>query len=133
MYIRRVNRAQRVSHEIQRKISVIIQQKINDPRIGDPTISAVQISKDLKNATVFITFIDKENLEEIQSSIMVLQQASSFIRFLLAQSIKLRVVPLLWFKYDTSLIKGVRLCNLISKLHQISCIYKKDVYKCKDT
>lgn len=118
MYTKRFNRVNRVSHEIQRKISIIIQQKINDPRIGMPTISGVQISKDFKNANVFITFIDKDNLEEIRSAVMILQQASCFIRFLLAHSISLRAVPLLRFKYDASLINGVRLFNVISKLHQ---------------
>lgn len=127
MYLKSVNRSKRVAHEIQKKISIIIQRKINDPRIGSPTISEVKISKDLKNAKIFITFIDKENLEEIQSAIMVLQQASSFIRFLLAHSISLRIVPSLWFKYDTSLTYGVRLCNLISQLYQNSYIQKQDL------
>lgn len=117
MYIKRFNRVKRVSNEIQKRIAVIIQQKLNDPRIGSPTISGVQMSKDLKNAKIFITFIDKENPEEIQSAIMILQQASCFIRILLAHSLSLRVVPVLWFKYDTSLINGIKLYNLISKLH----------------
>lgn len=117
MYTIRVNRSQRIAHEIQRKVSVIIQQKVNDYRIGTPTISGVKISKDLKNAKIFVTFIDKDNLEEIQFAIMALQKASSFIRFLLARSINLRTVPLLWFKYDKTLIRGIKLFDLISKLH----------------
>lgn len=114
MQIGRNTRVRRVSQEIQRKISVILQNEINDPRVGVLTVSEVCISKDLKNAKVFVTFLDKETASEISVAIMVLRRASRFIRFLLAQSIHLRIVPVLLFKYDASLIQGVKLCNLIS-------------------
>lgn len=118
MYVSRMNRMKRVSQEIQRKISIIVQRKINDPRIGVPTVSGVQVSKDLKNAKVFITFLDKNNPEEIHSAILILQQASRFIRFLLAHAISLRVVPELLFKYDPSSIEGSKICSLVSKLNR---------------
>lgn len=118
MYTRRINRIQRVSQEIQRKISIILQRKIDDPRIGVPTISGVQISKDLKNAKIFVTFLDKNDPKEIHSAITILQQASCFIRFLLARAVSLRFVPELLFKYDSSLIKGTKICSLVSKLNR---------------
>lgn len=133
MYIKRVNRVQRISQEIQKKISVIIHHKVHDPRIGVPTISGVQVSRDLKNAKVFITFLDKNNVEEINSSIMILQKASRFIRFLLAHSMNLRVVPMLLFKYDPSLMEGIKICNLISQLKLEKSKYIYDgMYECKD-
>lgn len=109
------NRIQRVSQEMQRKISIILQNKIHDPRIGVPTISGVCVSRDLKNAKIFVTFLDKETYSEINMAIMVLQRAARFIRFLLAQTMYLRIVPMLLFKYDASLTQGVRVCNLITK------------------
>lgn len=117
MYIKRINRIQRVSQEIQRKVSVIVQRKINDPRIGVPTVSGVQVSKDLKNAKIFITFLDKNDLDEINYAITILQRSSRFIRFLLAHALNLRVVPELLFKYDPSLIEGSKICSLVSKLN----------------
>lgn len=116
MQIERNNRIHRVSQEIQRKISIILQNKINDPRIGVLTVSGVCVSKDLKNAKIFVTFLDKETSSEICIAIMILQRASCFIRFLLAQAMHLRIIPMLLFKYDSSLIQGVRICNLITKI-----------------
>lgn len=113
------NRIHRVSQEIQRKISVILQNEISDPRIGVPTISGVCVSKDFKNAKIFVTFLDKENYSEINTAIMILQRAARFIRFLLAQTMCLRVVPVLLFEYDSSLIQGVKVCNLITKVTMI--------------
>lgn len=118
MYTKRINRIQRVSQEIQRKISIILQRNIGDPSIGIPTISGVQVSKDLKNAKVFVTFLDKNNPSEISFAIMRLQQASRFIRFLLAHAVNLRVVPELLFKYDPSLIEGSKISSLVSKLNR---------------
>lgn len=115
MYVKRVNRIQRVSQEIQKKVSVILQREIRDPRIGIPTISGVKMSKDLKNAKIFITFLDKENPDEIYCAVKILQQASCFIRYLLAHAVYLRMVPTLLFKYDSSLIEGLKICNLVSK------------------
>ncbi|WP_159714823.1 30S ribosome-binding factor RbfA [Blochmannia endosymbiont of Camponotus nipponensis] len=114
MYFQHSYRTQRVSQEIHKKISLILQHKIDDLRVGMPTISGVQVSKDLKNANVFVTFINKDSPEEINSAIAVLQRASRFIRFLLANATCLRIVPILLFKHDSSLIKGTKICSLIT-------------------
>lgn len=116
MQTKRCNyRIQRVSQEIQKEVSVILQNKINDPRIGVFTISEVCVSRDLKNAKIFVSFLNKETSVEIDMAIMVLQRAARFIRFLLAQAMYLRVVPILFFQYDSSLVKGIKICNLIKK------------------
>ncbi|URJ32204.1 30S ribosome-binding factor RbfA [Blochmannia endosymbiont of Camponotus sp.] len=107
-------RVQRTAQEIHKKISIILQHRIDDIRIGMPTISGVQVSNDLKNANIFVTFIDKEGPEEIDTAVMILQRASRFIRFLLANTMRLRVAPILLFKYDSSLIEGSKVYSLIS-------------------
>lgn len=113
MYFQHNYRAQRIAQEIHKKISIILQNRIDDIRVGIPTISGVQVSKDLKNANIFVTFIDKEGLEEIDTAVMVLQRASRFIRFLLANTMCLRVVPVLLFRYDPSIYEGSKVYNLI--------------------
>lgn len=114
MYFQHNYRTQRIAQEIHKKISIILQHRIDDIRIGIPTISGVQVSKDLKNANIFVTFIDKEGPEEIDTAVMILQRASRFIRFLLANTMCLRVAPILFFKYDSSLIEGAKVYSLIS-------------------
>lgn len=109
------NRINRISQEIHKEVSIILHNRINDPRIGVPTISAVCISKDLKNAKIFVTFLDKETFSEIYIATMVLQRAAKCIRFWLAKSIYLRTVPILLFKYDSSLVQSIRICDLITR------------------
>lgn len=129
MFKKKSHRIQRISQEIQKKISVILQYKIDDPRVGIPTISSIQMSKDLKYAKVFLTFLDKNESKEINSAILILQRASGFIRFVLARSMNLRIVPILLFKYDPSLLIGSRINSLIS---QSKITIKKHVYSEKE-
>ncbi|URJ25189.1 30S ribosome-binding factor RbfA [Candidatus Blochmannia ocreatus (nom. nud.)] len=125
MYFQNNYRSQRVAQEIHRKISVILQHNINDINIDIPTISGVTVSKDLKYANVFVTFFNKNNLEEANNSIIRLQRAARCIRFLLAKILYLRVMPVLFFKYDNSLIEGARICNLIINTKQPITITQK--------
>lgn len=119
MYFQHNYRTQRVAQEIHKKISIILQHRIDDIRIGIPTISGVKVSKDLKNANIFVTFIDKEDPEEIDAAVMILQNASRFIRFLLANTMCLRIVPILLFKYDPSFIEGSKVCSLIPSTEKL--------------
>ena len=49
-------RSQRVSQELEKVIAIILQREIKDPRLGMmTTVSAVEISRDLAYAKVFVT------------------------------------------------------------------------------
>ncbi len=53
------SRTDRVGHQLQKEIALILQREIKDPRIGMVTVSDVQISRDLAYAKVFVTFFDR--------------------------------------------------------------------------
>jgi len=63
------------------------------------TISEVQISPDLRNASAYFTIFGGERIEETRR---VLNGMAGFFRHALAKSIRLRYVPQLDFKIDTS-------------------------------
>ena len=52
-------RTRRVGEQIQRELAVLIQQELKDPRLGMLTISAVEVSKDMGVAKVFITVFNE--------------------------------------------------------------------------
>lgn len=112
------NRAQRVAQEIRKKIAIILQHKITDPRLGMATVSEVKVSRDLAYAKVFITFLNNKTPEQIKNSLLVLQEATGVIRSLLSKTICLRMVPKLTFTYDHSLVEGIRISNLVSHVAQ---------------
>ena len=110
------SRTQRVGDQIQRELASLIQREVKDPRVGMATVSAVEVSRDLSHAKVFVTiFNGGEDKEEIRESIKALNNASGFLRSQLGQRMKLRIVPTLRFHYDDSLSRGNYLSNLIDQ------------------
>lgn len=105
-------RTDRVAGLIQRKLAQIIQQEVKDPRLsGFVTLSAVKVSNDLGHAKIYFTVLNED--KELATSI--LNSAASFLRTVLARSIKLRTVPQLHFVYDESIEYGKRLSRLIDE------------------
>ncbi|WP_085297028.1 30S ribosome-binding factor RbfA [Cognaticolwellia mytili] len=107
-------RTDRVAQEIQKEIAMIIQREVKDPRLGMVTVNAVEITRDLAYAKIFVTFFTLEG-QNVDHSIEVLNEASSYIRTLLAKRIKARIMPELRFIYDSSMVEGVRMGNLVDK------------------
>jgi ribosome-binding factor A len=114
------SRTQRVSQEMQKEIAIILQREVKDPRVGMATVSGVDVSRDLAYAKVFVTFLDvlagEEDPDRIQRGVKALQDASGFIRMLLGKAMRLRVVPELTFAYDNSLVEGMRMSNLVTRV-----------------
>ncbi|AIN47552.1 30S ribosome-binding factor RbfA [Candidatus Palibaumannia cicadellinicola] len=111
------SRTQRLAQEMQKTIAISLQREIRDPRISMATVSGVDVSRDLASATVFVTFtfLNENNDDQVNIAIRTLQAASGFIRSLLGKAMHLRVVPKLTFAYDYSLVKGMRIYNLVSQ------------------
>lgn len=112
------SRPQRVGHELQKEIAIILQREIKDPRLGMVTVSGVELSKDLSYAKVFVTFLNDDDSEVVTQGLKVLNDATGYIRSLVGKSMKLRIIPELKFVYDQSLVEGMRMSNLVSQVIQ---------------
>ncbi|MFU2143985.1 30S ribosome-binding factor RbfA [Gallibacterium anatis] len=113
---REFSRAQRVAQEIKKEIAVILQREVKDPRIGMVTVSDVEVSKDLAYAKIFVTFLFDGDEQQIEQGMEGLHNASPYIRSLLGKAMRLRIVPELRFVYDNSLVEGMRMSNLVTKV-----------------
>lgn len=110
-------RASRVSDVLQREIAQLIQQEIKDPRLGKMvTVSAVEISRNLATAKIYITQLNTEK-ESIQNTLKILNNAAGYMRSQLGQRIKLRIMPQLKFIYDATISHGAYLSGLIRNLN----------------
>ena len=108
-------RANRVADQIQRELALVFQREMKDPRLGLATISAVEVSSDLQNAKVFVTFLGKDEKEEIEEALEVVRGAAGFLRSKLAKEMRMRSVPALRFFFDKSIQEGQRMTSLIEK------------------
>jgi ribosome-binding factor A len=113
------SRAQRIGDQIQRELAQLIRLEVKDPRLsGLVTITAVEVSRDVSYARVFITVMGAEpGTDEggIEQSLKVLNDASGFLRMQLGKAMKLRSVPQLRFQYDQSVVRGAQLSALIER------------------
>ena len=123
-------RTQRVADQIRREIAVLIQMELNDPRIGMVSVTAVEVSRDLSYAKIYVTVlnsladsgaVNSSTLSapgqldklEIEENLKALNKASGYLRSLLAKRLTLRSVPKLRFHYDGSVERGRHLSELI--------------------
>jgi ribosome-binding factor A len=107
-------RTDRVGQQIQKEIAIILMREIKDPRLSMTTVSAVEVTRDLAYAKVFVTFYN-DNPEEIKASLEVLADAEGYIRSLLGKRLRARIMPHLRFVYDSSMSEGVRMSALVDQ------------------
>lgn len=108
------NRMDRIGDLIQHELAKLIQRELNDPRLGLITLSRVIVSKDGAHAKVYFTTLNNQP-ENIVTTLKVLKKASAFLRYHLAQQVKLRITPDLTFYYDEDLERATTLTNLIDE------------------
>ena len=110
------SRTQRIGDQMQRELALLIQREIKDPRLGLVTITAVDVSRDLSHAKIFITMMGQDDDQEaVKGNLRILNDAAGFLRMQLGKSMKLRTVPQLHFNYDASIRRGVELSSLIER------------------
>jgi ribosome-binding factor A len=100
---------------MQRELAILVQRDIRDPRVGMITVTAVDVSRDLAHAKVYITLMDKDSDEDIAQNLSILKGVAGFLRMQLGKVMKLRSVPQLHFHYDESVRRGVHLSSLIER------------------
>lgn len=110
---REYSRIQRVSELIRRELATVIAREMDDPRVRFVSITAVDVSKDLRNAKVHVTQIHTDSAPDLD--IRALQKASGFLRKRLADVLSLKTMPALSFVYDDSIERGVGLSRLIDR------------------
>lgn len=108
------DRPRRVGALIHRELAQVISREMDDPRVKLVAITAVDVSPDLKNATVFVSSVGDQGAA--QAVVEVLNGASHFLRHHLGHNIELRVTPALRFRYDESIQRGAELERLIDDL-----------------
>lgn len=107
-------RTNRVGDQIRMEIADILTRRVKDPRVGFVTVTAVDVTADLRQACVYVTVLQQGPQEA--ETLAVLAWAEGFIRSELGRRLKLRYVPELTFVKDTSLDRVKRVMTL---LHQV--------------
>lgn len=108
-------RANRVAEQMKKELGEIISQKIKDPRVGFVTVTDVEVTGDLQQATVYISVLGND--ENKQDSLVGLAKAKGFIRSEIGKRIRLRKTPELIFSFDEAIEYGNRIEKILRDLN----------------
>ncbi len=112
--VRTFKRIDRVGDMLQKELAVILQSKFRDGELPMITVSAVQVSRDLAYAKIYVSTLGTEN--EIKAVVKTLNHLAPKLRYLLAHTIRIRTTPELQFVYDSSIVQGSKLSALIDSV-----------------
>lgn len=110
------DRVKRVSELLKETIAEIILKEFNNPYLGFITITAVEMTKDLKKAIVFFTCYgnEKEGLEAKR----ILNDSKGYIKERLSSKIVLKYMPDLKFELDEEWKRQERIDKLLKELKE---------------
>ena len=108
------SRTRRVGEQIQRELAELLQREVKDPRVAGVTVTAVEVSRDLAHAKVYVSRMTGET--DWQETLAGLGRAAGFLRRELGRRLTMRSVPELRFLRDRSIEEGARLSELIDRV-----------------
>lgn len=110
------NRIEKANSEIQRCLSNIIHNKMNDPRINDfVSIASVNVTPDFKFCKVKIALIERD-FSKSKEIIATLQKSEGYIKNELKKLVKMPQVPKLMFEFDKSIMNVIRIDEILKNL-----------------
>lgn len=104
----------RINSELQKELSIIIKDEINDPRLEKSIISILDVdtSNDLSFAKVSISIYNADKQEVLAALI----KGRGYIRKCLSSRVKMRVIPQLVFLLDEGIEHSEKINKIIKDL-----------------
>src|SRR6187397_411961 len=108
-------RMRRVNESVRQVLSEALLE-LKDPRIGFVTVTGVDTSPDLRQATVYVSVLGGEKKRD--ATIAGLQSSHGVLQSRVNRELRLKRTPQLTFQYDPTVERGVRLSRLIDELNE---------------
>lgn len=115
-------RIQRIQSVMKDELSLLINQELKDPRIPSIAVTKVELTRDAKQATVFISLIsldqtrsDPQLMEECLNG---LDRAKGYIKKSISKTMQLRFMPEFIFREDKGLENTLRVHELLKQISE---------------
>ncbi len=106
-------RTSRIAAQMQRSLAALLRRGVKDPRVGNVTVTAVEVASDLSSARIHVLpFAGEHPAEQVLTG---LRSAAGFLRGEVARELKLRHAPRLEFQLDTAIEGAHQLTQLIER------------------
>ena len=109
-------RLKRIQEQIQKVLTEILENRVNDPRVEGVYITDVTIDRELDYANIYVSSLAAE--PEVEEILEGLRNAAGFIRYNLSQEVELRVMPRLRFYWDDTPERAERIESLLNEIRE---------------
>lgn len=107
------HRGDRINEEVKRELSSILRE-LRDPRIPELiSVTAVEVTPDLKFCKAYVSLFGRENTKEIMKA---LNNSAGFVRRELGSRVNLRHIPQISFVFDNSIEHGAKMLKILGEL-----------------
>jgi ribosome-binding factor A len=106
----------RMAEALREEISAIIEGELADPRIGLATVTDVMLAPDGRSAQVLVMVVGDE--KEAAQTVKGLTAATGYIRHEIADRLRLRQAPELFFRLDKSEQYESRIDTLLKRIEK---------------
>lgn len=110
-------RVDRLAQQIQREVDDILLKRVRDPRVQGVTITGVDVTGDLQQATIYYSILS-DKASAVEKTQKGLDKATGLIRSELGARLNIFKTPEIRFKQDPSVAYGSRIDQLINQLHR---------------
>ena len=107
-------RMKRVNEQVRRELSASIRQSLPVETYGVVTVTEVEVSKDLKNAAVYISSVNVGSSNE--QLLEALMRIRPMLQSDLSRKVSMKYTPQLLFKLDPGLERGQHVIDLLNQL-----------------
>lgn len=112
------DRTQRLGQLLKEEISRLLHREVKDSRIGFVTITDVEVTPDLMQATVYVQVSGDD--ERKGEALAGLSSAGGFIRSRLGRELRIRRAPELHFVIDRTQERAARINELLAEMAEES-------------
>ena len=107
-------RTRQVGDLLREELDDIIRQQVKDPRVAFFTITRVEVSPDIRQATAYVSVLGTD--EERTATMAALDSASGYIRHHLKPRLRMRQIPEIVFIDDRSMEYAQAISSAIADL-----------------
>lgn len=108
-------RPDRVGAAVREEVAAFIARDLKDPRVtGLVTVTAVEMTRDLRHATVFVSVMGSE--AERLATLEGLTGTAPHLRGRVGRALRLQFAPEIVFKLDESVARAARIESLLAEI-----------------
>jgi ribosome-binding factor A len=109
-----VPRKDRLASEIMKVVSQIVQTEINDDDLGFVTILSSDVSRDLRNSTIYYSVLGND--EQKKKTDIIIRNSAKYIKKRLNDTIRLRYAVSIKLVRQTSIDEAFKIQEILNKI-----------------